>query len=118
MSTLIIETAAGVKFTNLKSEFNKGGFAGYVRKTKGGLLFMDANKEPQAFMSRNDGGFFVTAFASESEGGKTRYMFGLSDASARFLGYTSDFNAADRKAMTAVAKKICAAHFPPTLVHL
>src|SRR5690554_3928463 len=95
MATLIIETAPGVKFTSRKAEYDKGGFTGYVRKLKNGILFMDGTKQPQAFLSKNNGGFFVTAAACVASGGRTRYMFGLSDSSARFLGYTSGFSPAD-----------------------
>lgn len=112
MTVIIIETAPGVKFTNRKSEFDKGGYAGFLRKARGGVLFMDGNKEPQAFLSKNDGGFFVSAHASKVDGGKTRYMFGLMESTARFLGYSSDFDASDSRAMNKVAKTVIATHYP------
>lgn len=111
MTTLIIETANGIKFTNRKQEFDKGGYAGYLRKTKQGILFMDADKLPQAYLTKNDGGFFVTAFKSEADGGRTRYMYGLSTKSAEFIGYGEAANGGICPQVRQAAKSIIRDHF-------
>lgn len=70
--------------------FHKNGTAyGYYKKHKGGVLLMNMQKEPFAFIVNNKHNeqFFVSCRKTES--GKIRYMFSTSSADDKFLGLDS-----------------------------
>ena len=61
--------------------------AGFWRKQGRGILLMDLQRKPFAYAARDGySAFFVTAHADETAGGRTRYMFGLGEWSAKQLG--------------------------------
>ena len=69
-------------------------FAGFYREMQNGVLFLDRQRIPFAFAAMdptNGGTFFVTAHRVESGTyeGRTRYMFGLGDYTAKALGIES-----------------------------
>ena len=64
---------------------------GFYRVKRNGVLFLDRNRVPFAFAAMdptNGGTFFVTAHRIDSGiyEGRTRYMFGLGDYTAKALG--------------------------------
>lgn len=68
------------------SLFDKGGTAyGYYKATKAGVLLMDAQRVPVAFIRADNGDNFIVT-ASPIEGGKVRYMFSTTEGTEQVLG--------------------------------
>lgn len=84
-------TIAGKKYAKNNAElvdslFQTGGTcAGFYRKQGNGVLLMDLQEVPFAFIAhRGMSCWFVTAHRTED--GRTRYMFGLAEYTAERLG--------------------------------
>lgn len=84
-------TFNGKKFAKTDKEFaaslfDKDGTAyGYYKATKAGVLLMNAQRVPVAFLRKDNGyNFIVTASAGDS--GKVRYMFSTTEGTEKALG--------------------------------
>jgi hypothetical protein len=84
-----------------ESLFTSGGTcAGQYRKHKGGILLLDLQGKPFAFVvaNRQDAPWIVTAFRQED--GRTRYMYGMSEHTERLLGlHTAEKRSTARHAL-------------------
>jgi hypothetical protein len=80
-------TLAGKVYAKNQGEAKQESFAGFYRVKTNGILFLDRERIPFAFAAMdptNGSTFFVTA--GKQEDGRTRYMFGLGDYTAKALG--------------------------------
>ena len=97
MANLKFNGKTFLKFSSKETPKN-----GYYKAYKYKVMFYDNNKEVQACLVNNRYGekFFVTAFKSKADGGKTRYMHSTMTKTEKFLGiehlpYTRQYDLAN-----------------------
>jgi len=95
---------AGKKYAKNNAEMVESLFAadgtcaGYYRKLKGGIVFLDNRKQPFAFaVQRGPEAWFVTA-GKDQVSGRTRYMSGLGEYTAKQLGINTLNNSEQHRA--------------------
>lgn len=105
MSNETTVTFNGHNFARTKKVFLSGSFKGYYRRSKNGVLLMDENKLPVAFVVTSGTAFVVTA-SKQPKG--IFYMHGTTKSTKKFLGIESMDLAANRECCDEFKKSLAA----------